>query len=521
MKKPEIILLTDTVLFGEVGNSRYMGAYALAGQLQQAGFQVMVIDYFTQHPDFFNFLEDSLSSNLLFVGIASTFLAPFASVDKKRSNRSVGLDLYYHGELWFSDGEDLKIWLKELKTKIVKQSPKAKIILGGAKAQFAVWRSQFYQGVDYVCLGAADKTLIEVANNLKTGAPVKARGFQGVQILENSEDVQNKFCPSITWTKSFAVQPGESLPMEIARGCVYNCKFCHYDKKESFRKNLEDLKNEFVSNYENFGTDTYHFCDDCFNDHPKKVETYCNMFLSLPFKIEWVAYSRVDVPVKFPETIQMMVESGAKGLYFGLESFNHQVALKAGKGTPTEKVKEFLLEFKEKYSRKCLIEGSFIVGLPGETEESQMETANWIMSHPVLDFLTIGPLGLMPYVAAFDKMLFDYADYSRNPEKYGFKKIDSSKRYWEHDTFTSIRAGTLASEIKSQWNLQHGYQKIKTIWLYPHLKSLGYSGEEIFRMVRDPAFCEQIEIQHIALKFEHFKKSYWSLLNQYRSLSAH
>lgn len=514
MTRPQIILLTDTVLFGEVGNGRYMGAYALASQLQDAGFRVLVIDYFTQHPDFFKFLEPYLSSDLLFVGLSTTFLVPFTTARKVRANRSVGIDLYYNGELWLEDGSSLQGWFADLKRQIRRYNPNAKIIIGGAKSQFSIWRKHFYQDVDYVCLGPGDRALVSAATALLSGQSIATKKFRDVQILENSEDREKKSCPTVRWTDNFAVQPGEALPIEVARGCIFNCKFCHYDKKESYRKDLSKLKEEFLHNYEKYGTTTYHFCDDCFNDHPKKVESICSTLISLPFKVEWVAYARVDVAVKFPETMQMMIDAGATGLYFGIESFTHQVALRAGKGTPADKVKEFLLDFKKKYSDKCLLEGSFIVGLPGETHETQQQTTEWIFQNPVFDFFTIGQLGIMPYVDDFDKLVFDYAEYSRHPEKYGFKKIDYSNRYWEHETFTSTEASQLASQIKAQWNEKFGFQRIKTVWLYPHMRSLGYSSDEIFAMVRDRQQAELVSLNQIAARFERLKKNYWHSLNQ-------
>lgn len=514
MSQPEVILLTDTNLFGEFGSGRYMGAYVLASQLRKAGYEVVVIDYFTQNTNFFEYIEKFLSEKLLFVGIASTFLAPSKSINQKNSNRTSGLNHFYSGELWLDNGDSLLAWSERLKQKMQKKSPDSKLIIGGTKAQFAIWRKQYYSYFDYVCLGSADQAIVNFAESLKNKSPVKTKDVNGTLIIDNSVDIQNKLCPDTIWEKNFGVLRKESLPIEISRGCVFNCKFCHYDKKESYKKNLEILKNELLRNYENYGTDTYHFCDDCFNDHPQKVEDTCSLFLNLPFKIEWVSYARVDVAVKFPETMRMMIESGAKGLYFGLESFNQSVAIKAGKGTPTDKVKSFLLDFHKKYSNDCLLEGSFIVGLPGETVESQKETARWIMENPVLDFLTIGPLGIMPYVQSFDKILFDYAEYSRNPEKYGFTEIDYNKRFWSHETFNSITADAMATQIKSEWNKIKNIQKIKTIWLYPHLKSLGYSKEQIFSLAKDANFCEKFDSKDIVSRFESFKNHYWQGLKQ-------
>lgn len=50
------------------------------------------------------------------------------------------------------------------------------------------------------------------------------------------------------------------------------------------------------------------------------------------------------------------------------------------------------------------------------------------MENDVLDFLTFGPLGIMPYTENFDNVVLGYADYSRNPAKYGFTKIEFGKK---------------------------------------------------------------------------------------------
>lgn len=511
----EVLLLTDSVVFGTVGNGRYMGAYAIASAARRAGFDVTVIDYFTRHPDFFSYVSHFLNEETLCVGISSTFLAPAVSFNPEKQ-RSQRLKDFYSGELWKSTGEELVSWLESFKELMKRKSPRAQLVLGGVKSQYAIWRPQYYRSFDQVFVGASDFAFVDYLRSIKENCTPKATYKNDISFVDNSFDIENKFCPETIWTAQDAVQNGEALPLEVSRGCSFNCKFCHYSKSASFRKDPDTLRAELIRNYENFQTTTYSFCDDCFNDHPSKVETYCKMFKSLPFKIEWTAYARVDVPVKFPWTLDLMIEAGARGLYWGIESFDHEVARRAGKGTPTEKVQELIQRFGREYSSDCLSELSFITGLPGENSASLEQTERWLLANPVYDFLSVGSLGLTPYIESLDKKLFDYADYSRNPEKYGFRKVSFKPDYWEHDTMNLPQAQEWASRIRQSFLRARPGMAIGTIWLYPHLRSLGYNQTEIFALARNSRNIVS-DTNEIKSRFASFMKNYWSDLLQFRT----
>lgn len=500
----DAIILSDTVLYGEVGNPRYMGPYIVATALRAEGYRAAVLDYFTRfknHDAFFEYLERILSVETKMIGISSTFLAPFVATLEPRAHRSTGLDRYYSGELFLSDGPALLEWTGRLKALLAEKAPKAKIVLGGVKSQFAIWRAEFYRDIDFVVLGAGDRAIVDVMKHIDTGQLLATRELHGQIVVDNARDLSDKTCPEMIFTAEDSIALGEALPIEIARGCVFNCKFCHYEKKQSIKKPLEILRGEFIRNFELFGTTAYTFCDDCFNDHPKKVEAYCGLFSSLPFEIEWTAYARVDVAVAFPQTLDMMVESGARGLYWGIESFDADVARRAGKGTPPEKVKDFLMKFRDKYRGKCLSEGSFIIGLPGETRDSLEETLNWLLKEDVFDLVTFGPLGLMPYSANLDRVVFDYAAYSREPEKHGFNKVSFRPHYWEHDQMNSTEAAEIAASMARRWQEFKRPGLLRTIWFYPHLRTLGFTSDQIAEISRDSKNIESWTAL-VAEKFE-------------------
>lgn len=514
----EVVILTDTVIWGKFGNPRYMGAYAVANACRQAGHSTTVIDYFTRKPDFFEYVAQFLSEETVVVGISSTFLSTLGNFQRGGyNNRSELLHDFFSGELWFEDGSGLRQWMMQFKALLALRSPRAKVVLGGTKSQFALWRPEAYQDFDYIVLGPADRAFPEFVSSLKEGRAPSVKQHNAVSIIDNSTDVAQKICPEMFWTKQDGVAQKESLPLEISRGCVFNCKFCHYNKQESLRKNIDVLRGEMVRNFDNFGTDTYSFCDDCFNDHPDKVRSICEMFLGLPFKIDWVSYARVDVAVKFPWTLDLMMESGARGLYWGIESFDGTVARKAGKGTPPDKVKELLFRIKKEFSHRCLTEISLVAGLPGETEESMAETEKWLTENPVADHVSIGPLGLVPFVQAFDGKSFDYAEYSRNPAKYGFEQVSFHPDYWKHETMDLPRAKEWATRISKAYRAVKPLGLISSVWAFPHVKTLGFNTDEALRMFQDPATL--VQYPDVVSRFQKHVENYWERLAKEAKLS--
>ncbi|CAN5708004.1 hypothetical protein BH10BDE1_BH10BDE1_02940 [soil metagenome] len=489
-----------------------MGPYSVASQLQAEGLEVVVLDYFTKKSDFFEYLSNFIGDETVAVGISSTFLSPHRR-GVRGDNFIVAEQAQYFSETLFCEDDfQLKKWFSKLKELLSAKAPKGRIFLGGTKAPSAISNAAVFADVDYVCVGAGDYSFRDAVVALSKGEEPDHFVKSGVRILSGlSTKVRTQLCPEAHMNSNFGIQMNEALPIEISRGCVFNCKFCHYEKKESIRKDPVILKNEMIRNYERFGTTTYYFTDDCFNDHRQKVDTYCEMFLSLPFKIEWVAYARVDVAVKFPETARLMVESGARGLFWGLESFNEEVARKAGKGTPTDKVKSFLLDFYKDYRGRCMSAGSFIVGLPGEDEASIRSTMSWLAENDALDMIYVGPLMIAPYAANLDKLVIDYADYSRNPEKHGFKTIRFSPDYWEHEQMNSDQANVLSKEFYRSWSEIKKVGPVVSVWRYPHLRTLGFTPDEIFGQLKlnddSERFGEMAES-----RFEHFLEDYFQSL---------
>lgn len=479
----DMILISDSAVNESgIGNSRYLGPYVLTSRFRGLGLTAIVIDHASLLDDLIERIVRNADANTEIIGFSSTFMTP-----AKQTEDSGDLG-YYRGLLWFDEAADATAWFKRLRAQLATKGCKAKLVVGGAKALYLAFVPESHALFDYFILGSADHTLEDLFFHLREGRPADIRKYGEINYLTAPpEENQSATLIQNLWSPEDAIRKEESLPLELTRGCQYNCKFCHFEKQFSTRKDLALLKEELVRNFEIHGTRFYHFSDDCFNDRREKVESFCNVFLSLPFKIEWTSYARVDVACRFPESLDLMVSSGARALFWGIESLNSEVARKVGKGTAAEKVKEMFVSSRAKHRDNLLNHGAFIIGLPGESEDSIWKSVEWIVESDTLDFVSLFVLSLRPYNPKLDKVVIDYADYSRNPEKYGFKKVSFGKNaYWEHDQMNLRQAIEISNRAKEKLQVS-GINRsfVTSSFQYSHLRGLGYSQAEVFRFARE------------------------------------
>ena len=76
------------------------------------------------------------------------------------------------------------------------------------------------------------------------------------------------------WREDFNVLPGESLPIEMARGCIFKCKFCNYPligkRKGTYIRDMNEIRDELIETWETKQVDTFYITDDTFNDDNDK-----------------------------------------------------------------------------------------------------------------------------------------------------------------------------------------------------------------------------------------------------------
>jgi hypothetical protein len=206
------------------------------------------------------------------------------------------------------------------------------------------------------------------------------------------------------------------------------------------------------------------------------------MAQSLPFKLEYFAYIRIDLLRAHPEQYQLLKDGGLASAFFGIETLNHEVGKLIGKGLHPDKTVEELYNFKNKLPHVGT-ESGFICGLPNDTKESMMKLADRLL-HPdfPLDLATMFPLILNKYDNHESHHL---SEFEKDSEKW-FTFDPEDKQHWHNGNFDRTWAIDFVLNFKrrqiNQQRRRFGGAPWFTTWnLFPDYNFAG-------RNMDDPTF---------------------------------
>jgi hopanoid biosynthesis associated radical SAM protein HpnJ len=164
------------------------------------------------------------------------------------------------------------------------------------------------------------------------------------------------------------------ISIYTGRGCKSRCTFClwpqtvggHRYRTRSVAHVIEEIawaKKAFPQVKEFF------FDDDTFTDDLPRAEAIAKELGKLG--VTWSCNAKANVPRK---TLEVLKEGGLRLLLVGYESGNQQILYNIKKGMRVEVAERFT---KDCHDLGITIHGTFIVGLPGETQETIRETMAW------------------------------------------------------------------------------------------------------------------------------------------------
>lgn len=420
----DVIILTCVP---DVFISRTIGPYAIAHAARLAGYSAQVIDftdYFTED-ELFNTITKFIGDNTRVVGVSSTFYQT---------------EVPEPGTLWLDKNTIIGLPKNILNniSRLKKLHPKIKFVLGGSNSG----RHEEWPDFDVVFHSYSDTSFLEyLKDQYRIWPRINNRVvIEGENFPVDVEHLTHK------WADNDHIFHGESLPIEISRGCIFKCKFCNFQltgkSKLDHIRNAQIVKEQLEYNYEKFGTTNYTFADDTFNDSMYKLEELHKVITQLPFKINFTTYLRLDLIYKHRDQIPLLKEMGIASGFFGIESYNPKTAKAIGKGLDSSKVKEFLLEiknehFKDNFTMVC----SFILGLPYESIDSMRSTFEWNQANKINSLYL--PLFITP-------TLRYKSDLDINYEKYGYTMDEHGKWFNEHTNYYDAR--DLAREFTAKTN---------------------------------------------------------------------
>jgi radical SAM superfamily enzyme YgiQ (UPF0313 family) len=409
----------DAIIFtecnGSIGWGRDAGAYTVASRLREIGYKVKVLDFFS-HFDAQRFqraIDLYVSNDTKFLGFSSTHFSTLMPEDWKthwsadsRTRKSVMWNVYFP-----FPPEEITEWFDYAKQKF----PQLKIVVGGQKVAQKRALQKKYPMVDLWVGGMADKSVLGIMEQFPKSNTIKSELDYG-----SMTETEFKFS-KIHWTDDDHIFPHEALPLEISRGCPFNCAFCDYPKKAVNSWTLDEthLRDVLIENYERFGTQHYMITDYQLNENIKKMSMIHRVFTDLPFKITWSGFGRLDLLYQKHEMISMIHESGCRSIQWGIETITDHVGPIIGKVTKRDIIEKALDMCKTEWKNDIIQGSGFILGLPGETKQTCIDLVDWISTQPWLDAWEITPL----FIGSYDESksyTIDFSKIQRNPKKYGY-----------------------------------------------------------------------------------------------------
>lgn len=261
--------------------------------------------------------------------------------------------------------------------------PHIKICAGGPHVTAAPKETlDEFPDFDFVIRGEADDVIVSVMRGLNksTISGIKGVITRGTHDCSYGRVRELDKLPFPAWEEFCLVKyPGADphrtqceLPVSTSRGCHANCIFCVRPfGRERINRHVECVISEVERDIQDFGAEAIYFLDETFvGDIAWNEELFRQMInRGLHRKIRWSCETRVDKAS--PELFKAMRKAGCYYVFFGFESADDEMLKRCGKGFKAEQIKT-AITYAKKAGLVCA--GSFILGLPGETEETALKS---------------------------------------------------------------------------------------------------------------------------------------------------
>jgi radical SAM superfamily enzyme YgiQ (UPF0313 family) len=165
-----------------------------------------------------------------------------------------------------------------------------------------------------------------------------------------------------------------------SRGCPAGCKYCikHVSYQNSVRLRSPQKIYDELALLAELGVHNVHMYADLFTVNRGQVVELCQLLIANGLQVNWTCNSRVDYVDE--EMLSLMGQAGCYLISWGIESANEQILKRAHKGYRKEQA---TLALNWAHAAGIKNWGYFIIGLPGETEETIQDTIAYSKSLPL------------------------------------------------------------------------------------------------------------------------------------------
>jgi radical SAM superfamily enzyme YgiQ (UPF0313 family) len=313
--------------------------------------------------------------------------------------------------------------------------PAVPVVLGGIHTTALGVEAVAEAGADLGVRGEGEETLLELVAALAPGGP--PADLSGIRGLVHGGrdgwkvnaprpatlDVDDLPLPAwdLVRTERYFTKPWHLLQrrdrtavLMTSRGCPFGCTFCasHATLGRPFRGRSPGLVvDEIEALYRAEGVREFLFLDDNFTFDRARAAAICEEILRRGLDISWRTPNGVRIDTLDRPLVALMKKSGCYVLGFGIESGNRAVLARAQKRLNLDLVADAVRMVRE---QGIITFGYFILGLPGDTYASTLETIRYAAASD-LDLAHFGVFAPYPGSAEYERLkdLPDVHDWDR------------------------------------------------------------------------------------------------------------
>ena len=285
---------------------------------------------------------------------------------------------------------------------------------------------ELYKDIDIFIIDRSGlKTLEKVLNAIKNEKDFC--GFNNTAYYRNGNLIINPQHPEkielnnqvISWNKIESEYISQILPVQLSLGCNYGCKFCNFfHQRHCYWKSKENIRKELQYIQSRPEVKMIRFVDDSMPAHI--IRDLCEVMIEEQINIPWTTFLRLDALTE--NNITLLQKVNCIDVQVGIESGDNRILENMGKKINTDKYLQILDDLS---ALDISCRSSFIIGYPGENQESITNTIEFLNKLPTnrnaVFYVGFAPFILLPLAPI-------YYESERRPFKLRGYLID-----WEHE----------------------------------------------------------------------------------------
>ncbi|MDR6943361.1 B12-binding domain-containing radical SAM protein [Mucilaginibacter pocheonensis] len=255
------------------------------------------------------------------------------------------------------------------------------------------FKEYLQEGADFVIIGEAEHTLLELVNAIKNGIK-DFTIIQGLAYINQGVPVKTFARPVLKDLDSLPLPAWDliditpyrecwlkhrgyfSLNVGTTRGCPFKCNWCAkpiYGNRYNSRS-PEDVIAEIKLLKTHFNMEHIWFCDDIFGLKPNWVVQFAKLVEQEDLKFRYKIQSRADLLLD-EDTVKALAASGCDNVWIGAESGSQKILDAMDKGITIQQIVTATRLMKAQG-----IKPSFFIqfGYPGETKKDITQTIRMI-----------------------------------------------------------------------------------------------------------------------------------------------